>query len=121
VLIHPAGLAGVAAAQDAATKSNSSSIGTFVLFAVLIAGAYLLLVRPARARQRKAMETRQSLEPGAEVVTTAGLIASVVSIDDDTITLEIAPGVHSRFLKGAVARVNPPAVAEEPASDAEPS
>jgi preprotein translocase subunit YajC len=76
---------------------------------ILILGVgYLLLIRPARNRQRKAMETRSAVEPGSEVTTTAGLIATVVAVDDDTVTLEVAPGVHSRYIKGAIARVNTP-------------
>ena len=72
---------------------------------ILVAGFYLLFMRPARMRQRKAMETRNNVVPGVEVVTTAGLIATVVDSDDETVTLEIAPGVRSKFIKQAIARV----------------
>ena len=72
---------------------------------ILVLGFYLLFIRPARMRQRKAAETRTNVAPGVEVVTTAGLIATVVDSDDETVTLEIAPGVHSKFLKQAIARV----------------
>jgi preprotein translocase subunit YajC len=85
---------------------------SYLPFIFIIAIGYLLLVRPARARQRKAMENRSQLAPGVEVITTAGLIATVVSVDDDAVTLEVAPGVHSRYIKGAIARVNAPL--EEP-------
>jgi preprotein translocase subunit YajC len=86
---------------------------------ILILGVgYLLLIRPARNRQRKALETRNQVEPGSEVTTTAGLIATVIAVDDDTVTLEIAPGVHSRFLKGAIARVNTPVDADDDEPDA---
>jgi preprotein translocase subunit YajC len=103
VLFHAAVLAASTAAT--AKKSSGSPIGTFVLFGVLIAVAYLVFVRPAKARQRRALETRQDILPGVEVVTTAQLLATVVSVDDDVVTLEIAPGVHGRFLRGAIARV----------------
>lgn len=90
---------------------------TFLPLILIVGVGYLLLIRPARNRQRKALETRSAVEPGAEVTTTAGLIATVVAVDDDTVTLEIAPGVHSRFLKGAIARVHDSF--EEPADDDE--
>jgi preprotein translocase subunit YajC len=96
-----------------AASGGSSPIG--LLFpVVLVVGFYLLFMRPARMRQRKAAETRGNVEPGVEVVTTAGLIATVVSSDDETVTLEIAPGVQSKFLKQAIARVVTP---PEPHSD----
>ena len=98
----------------AASKSSGSSAFSYLFLVVLIVGAYLLFVRPAKARQRRAMETRNNVTPGVEVVTTAGLIANVVSADDETVTLEIAPGVQSRFLKQAIVRVvTPPEPHEE--------
>ena len=86
-------------------KSGGSSALSLLFPVILVLGFYLLFIRPARTRQRKAMETRTNVAPGVEVVTTAGLIATVVEADDETVTLEIAPGVHSKFLKQAIARV----------------
>ena len=95
-------------------KSGGSSALSLLFPVILVLGFYLLFIRPARTRQRKAMETRTNVAPGVEVVTTAGLIATVVESDDETVTLEIAPGVHSKFLKQAIARVVvPPDVAED--------
>ncbi len=94
----------------ASTGSTSSGGGllSFLPLLLIVAVGYLLLVRPARNRQRKAAEIRGNVEPGVEVTTTAGLIATVVEVDDDAVTLEVAPGVHSRYLKAAIARVNSP-------------
>lgn len=81
---------------------------SFLPLVLIVAVGYLLLIRPARNRQRKAAETRGNVEPGSQVTTTAGLLATVIAVDDDTVTLEVAPGVHSRYLKGAIARVQSP-------------
>jgi preprotein translocase subunit YajC len=99
------------------TKSKSNPIASLIPLLLILAVGYFLFLRPARARQRKAVETRSSVTPGVEVTTTAGMIATVVDVDeeDGTVTLEVAPGVHSRFLKGAIARVNTPP--EEPAEE----
>ena len=92
----------------AAKNSGGSGIVGFLPLILIVLVGYFLLIRPARMRQRKAAESRAAITPGAEVTTTAGLIATVVSVDDtdDLVTLEIAPGVHARFLKGAIARVH---------------
>jgi preprotein translocase subunit YajC len=87
--------------------SGGSSALNFLPLLLIVFVGYLLLVRPARQRQRKALQNRAALEPGATVTTTAGLLATVVAVDDDVVTLEVAPGVHSRYLKGAIARVHP--------------
>lgn len=53
------------------------------------------------SKQRKAMkavqEMQDSLAVGDRVLTTSGLQASISSINEDTIGLEIAPGVHTQW------------------------
>lgn len=108
----------LAAGSSGSNGKGSNALVSFLPIILLVVVAYLLFIRPARNRQRKAMENRAALEPGAEVTTTAGLLATVVSVDEDagTVTLEVAPGVQSRYLKGAIARVHGPDV-PEPATD----
>lgn len=96
------------AAVVLAAKNSGGSALSLLFPIILVLGFYLLFMRPARQRQRKAAENRSNVAPGVEVVTTAGLIATVISTDDETVTLEIAPGVHSKFLKQAIARVVQP-------------
>lgn len=46
-----------------------------------------------------------ALQPGAEVMTTAGIFGTVAAVTDDQLSLEISPGVHIRILPAAVAKV----------------
>ena len=115
----------VLAASSGSSGGKGSGIAGFVPFLLIAVVGYLLLVRPARARQRAALQNRRDIEPGVEVTTTSGLIATVVGVDEDgTVTLEIAPGVHSKFVRAAIGRVNtPPEPEPEPgaADEADPS
>ena len=63
-----------------------------------------------RARLREAQRVRASLAVGQRVMTTSGLHGTVSEIDDadDTVLLEIAPGVQVRWAAAAVARVLEP-------------
>jgi preprotein translocase subunit YajC len=73
---------------------------------VLLAGAFWLLVlRPARARQREAIAVVERVTPGARVMTTAGLFGTVRAVDGDQVDLEIAPGVVVRYMAAAVAKI----------------
>jgi preprotein translocase subunit YajC len=108
----------VSAAGSGSSSSKGGGLTGLVPFLLIAVVGYLLLVRPARARQRAALQNRQAIEPGVEVTTTAGQIGTVVAVDDDTVTLEIAPGVQSRFVKAAIGRVNTPPEPEPPAEDA---
>jgi preprotein translocase subunit YajC len=108
----------VLAASSSGGGGGSGILGFLPLILIVLVG-YFLLIRPARRRQRAALDNRSAVTPGVEVTTTAGLIATVTSVneEDDTVTLEIAPGVQARFIKGAIARVHNPL---EPEPDPEP-
>ncbi len=93
-----------------------SQLITLALIGVVF---YLFLIAPARRRQRQAAEMKSQLEPGVEVMTTAGLFATVRAVTDDAVELEVAPGVVSRYAKGAIARVVTPPEPDDPADASE--
>ena len=97
------------------------SLGT--LLPILLIGVvfYLLIMRPARNRQRKQAEMMSALAPGTQVMTTAGVYGTLVSIDDEDAEIEIAPGVVIRVVKAAIGKVvETEQAASEPAPPAEP-
>ena len=89
--------------------THKSGSGSFLLifFAVAIGLFYFLIMRPQRARQRRAMQERGQVEPGQRVRTTSGMYGTVVSGDDRDVVLEIAPGVHVTMLRRAIMDVVP--------------
>ena len=92
----------------AASKGSSSGSTTFLLvIVVLIVIMWFVMIRPQRAKQRKLQEQQRTVEPGVRVRTTAGMYATVVDTDGDDVILEVAPGVHSRFVKRAIMEVLP--------------
>jgi preprotein translocase subunit YajC len=76
-----------------------------LLIMIVIAAFYLLVLRPARNRQKQAQATVAQVSPGKRVMTTAGLFGTVLAVEDDQMDLEIAPGVTVRYVTAAVARV----------------
>jgi preprotein translocase subunit YajC len=68
------------------------------IFAVL----WLLLVLPARRRQRAMVEFQSGIAVGDTLVTSGGIYGTVVRVDDDRIGLEIATGVVVDVARGAV-------------------
>ena len=83
-------------------------IGSFFPLIILAVLFYALVLRPAQRRQRQAAQVSGSLEVGAEVMTTAGMLATIHAVTDTHVELEVAPGVVVRFVRGAVAKVVPP-------------
>jgi preprotein translocase subunit YajC len=75
----------------------------FPLGILVIIGGFLWFTS---RRQRRAMQAtidlHESLQPGDRVHTTSGLEATVAGITDDTVDLEIAPGVVTTWMKLAI-------------------
>ncbi len=87
-----------------------TSISQLLLPLIVVVAVYVLFLRPQRARQRKALELTNSIQPGQRVVTTAGMFATVVALDDEGVLLEVAPDVHVKYVRQAISRVVEPAV-----------
>ncbi|GAA3986219.1 hypothetical protein GCM10023085_80450 [Actinomadura viridis] len=88
----------------AAEQGGSGAFNLLLLLAVPLV-FYFLLIRPQSKRRKEQLQMQSALEPGARVLTTSGMYAEVVSVDDDGIELEISPGVRARFVKQAVMQV----------------
>jgi len=84
---------------------NSSEL---LIILVVVAAFYFLMIRPQQRRKQQAAQKQSSVTPGATVRTTAGMYATVVSVDGDDVVLEIAPGVEVRYMKRAIMDVVSP-------------
>jgi len=66
---------------------------------------YFLLIRP---QQKKAKEHRallDALKKGDQVVTAGGMHGKVSALDDQVVTLEVAPGVNVKINKPFIASI----------------
>ena len=70
---------------------------------LIVMGAFMFF---ASRRQRRAMQAtidlHESLQVGDRVHTTSGLEGTITGITDDSVDLEIAPGVVTTWMKLAV-------------------
>ncbi|NUT35244.1 MAG: preprotein translocase subunit YajC [Hamadaea sp.] len=80
---------------------------------------YFMIIRPQSKRRKEAMELQRNVSVGDEVVTVVGLHAKVAGVEDDIISLEIAPGVVARYERATVARVIKAPAEETPAETTE--
>ena len=75
---------------------------------LMFAGLGALMYFSTKKQKRAAAATRQmhdSLVPGARVMTTSGLHGTVTAVADDTIELEIAPGLRTTWVRAAVREI----------------
>ena len=80
-------------------------MGELTLFVPLIIGLAVIMYLSSR-RQKKAMQAtidlHESLAIGDRVHTTSGMEATIAGISDDSVDLEIAPGVITTWMKLAI-------------------
>jgi preprotein translocase subunit YajC len=106
----------------AATKSGGGGGLTIWISLMLLIGVmYFLMIRPQQKRNRRMVEMQSAMGPGDEVVTIGGLYGTIQSVDDDTVMLEIAPDVVSRYARAAISRVVESAAESESEADVEDS
>jgi preprotein translocase subunit YajC len=99
---------GTSAAILAATSTSKGNPYLFPIIIVALFGLlYFVMIRPQRNRQRQAQQMQNQVMPGQRVRTTAGMYATVVSIDGDDVVLEVAPGVNVRYMRRAIMNVVP--------------
>lgn len=72
------------------------------LIIVLFAVPLFLGTRKQKRAAQKQQDLQNSLTYGDRVMTTSGLFGTVVATSDDSIDLEIAPGVVTSWLRAAV-------------------
>ncbi len=93
------------AAPIVAAEQSNAAVMQFLFLGLIVVAFYFFLIRPQRNRQRKQQQLQNSVRPGARIMTTNGMYASVVAVDDDGLVLEIAPGVEARFVKQAIMQI----------------
>nr|WP_268805490.1 preprotein translocase subunit YajC [Marinactinospora thermotolerans] len=86
-----------------------------IMFLLVIVVFYLLFWRPQQKRRQQELQMHSSLTPGTEVLTKAGIFATVVEVRDDEVELEISPGTRIRMLKAGVGDIVSPK--DAPAAD----
>jgi len=72
---------------------------------VVMFGAMFMMTRSAKKKQQQAAEMRNKMEPGSGIRTIGGMYALVKAVNEDSVELEVAPGVHAIYAKNAIAVV----------------
>lgn len=62
-------------------------LGTFAILGIMF---YFILIRPQNQQRKKQAEMLKAVKPGDKVITTGGLVATVVAVKDKTLTIRSA-------------------------------
>src|ERR1700712_4504866 len=80
----------------------------FALLILMFGLVGVMMVFSSRNKKKmalKAQDLQAAIVPGSRVMTTSGLHATVTAVADDTIELEIAPGIYTTWVRAAVREI----------------
>jgi preprotein translocase subunit YajC len=73
-----------------------------IFIAVMGGLLWLLVIRPQRRRTTEHSALISALSVGDEIVTAGGMYGRVTGIDEEVLTVEIAPSITVRVARGAI-------------------
>ena len=94
-------------AQATGAASQGDTLLTFLPMIAIFVVFYFLLIRPQQKKQKEARAMLDALEKGNEVVTAGGILGRIVKIDEQYVTVEIAPNTQMIVQRGAISQLLP--------------
>ncbi len=91
--------------NQAQAQQQPNMLVSLLPFVVIFVIFYLLLILPAKKKQKKHIEMINSLKPGAKVMTSGGIIGTIMGVKERTFELKIANNVKIEISKNAIATV----------------
>ena len=85
-------------------QSTLMSMLPLVLMFVVL---YFVMIRPQMKKQKEAKAMIDALAKGDEVVTVGGMLGKISKINDNSMSVEVAPGVEVQIQRNAVVQVLP--------------
>ena len=87
----------------AAAPVGGDIMSTVLMFGIMIAVMYFMLIRPENKRKKEAEEMRSAIKVGDEISTIGGIVGKVVSVKEEKLVIETgADQVRIELLKWAV-------------------
>jgi preprotein translocase subunit YajC len=84
---------------------GNSMISTLIFFALIFFIFYFMILRPQQKRNKERQALLNSIKKGDRVVTSSGLHAKIVGVDEKTVLLEAGDGIKLKFERSAIAAV----------------
>ncbi len=97
----------IAAAAPATPAAQSDGTFSLVMIVAIFVLFYFMLIRPQNKRAKQHRELVSQLKKGDEIITSGGILAKVISLDDQYIKVALAEGVEMMIQRAAVTSVLP--------------
>ena len=87
-----------------------TSLAPMLIMVLMFVALYFFMIRPQKKQEKETNDMRNNLKVGDEITTIGGIIGKIVSIKEETVTIETGrDGSKIRILRSAVRCVDVPA------------
>ncbi len=87
------------------TKASGAGWINLIFIASIFFIFYFILIRPQQKMRKQHNEMLAALKTGDKIVTTGGIYGEITGIDNNAVTIEIAPKVRIKITREAVSTV----------------
>jgi len=90
--------------QTAAPTAQTNPLMSFLPLVFIVAIFYFLVFMPMQKQKKQQAQMLSSLQTGTDVLTTGGIVGTIVSLTDTTLILRVKPdNIKLQVMRSAVA------------------
>jgi preprotein translocase subunit YajC len=90
--------------QQAAPTAQTNPLMSFLPLVFIVAIFYFLVFMPMQKQKKQQAQMLANLQTGTDVLTTGGIVGTIVSLNDTTLVLRVKPdNVKLQVMRSAVA------------------
>ncbi len=90
--------------QTAAPTAQTNPLMSFLPLIFIVAIFYFLVFMPMQKQKKQQAQMLSSLQTGTDVLTTGGIVGTIVSLTDTTLVLRVKPdNIKLQVMRSAVA------------------
>ncbi|MBP6671521.1 MAG: preprotein translocase subunit YajC [Bacteroidetes bacterium] len=79
---------------------------TLIMFAMIIAIFYFMIIRPQQKRQKERESLLGQIKKGDKIITAGGIHGEVIAVEEKTMLIEIADKVKVKIERNSISVVN---------------
>lgn len=95
------------AGQEGQAQPQTGGPQMLIMFAVIFAIFYFIIILPAKKKQKKHANVVDGLNGGERVITAGGIYGKVLRVMDDRVELEIDKGTKLQIAKSSISTIIP--------------
>lgn len=87
-------------------QASGPGTNNLIMIGVMVVIFYFFFIRPQQKKQKDQKNFSSEVGKGDQVVTMGGIHGKILSVDDDTVTIEIDKGAKMKVEKASISMEN---------------